>query len=74
MTGKVKWWIESKGYGFIIDEEGNDVFVHYKDIRMGGRRNLQEAQEVQFDVVSTPRGRRAQNVRPVGETETTIAS
>jgi cold shock protein len=64
-TGKVKWFSESKGYGFIATEEGKDVFVHYSAIRGTGRRNLYEGQEVQFEITSGPKGPQAADVEPV---------
>ena len=56
--GTVKWFSESKGYGFIATDEGNDVFVHYSAIQIDGFKNLQEGQRVGFDV-----GVAASNVR-----------
>jgi len=63
-TGKVKWFDDSKGYGFIETEEG-DVFVHYSAIatNVPGRRTLYEGQEVELDVVTGPKGMKAANVR-----------
>lgn len=61
-TGKVKWFSESKGYGFIAREEGGDVFVHYSAIEGTGRRNLYEGQDVQFEVTEGPKGPQAANV------------
>ncbi|MFQ6041629.1 MAG: cold shock domain-containing protein [Candidatus Poribacteria bacterium] len=63
--GSVKWFNERKGYGFISQEEGDDVFVHYSAIEGTGFRTLQEGQEVEFDIVDGPRGPQAANVRPV---------
>jgi cold shock protein len=65
VIGKVKWWGESKGYGFITTEEGGDVFVHYKEIDGPGRKNLMEGQAVEFGVKETPKGPRAINVKLV---------
>ncbi len=63
-TGKVKWFSETKGYGFIAMDDGNDIFVHYTGILGTGRRNLFEGQEVQFDIVQGPKGPQAANVQP----------
>ena len=62
--GKVKWFNESKGFGFIEQEDGTDVFVHYSEIKSEGFKTLQENQEVEFDVTEGPKGLQAQNVRP----------
>jgi len=62
-TGKVKWFSETKGYGFIAMDDGNDIFVHYSGIQGTGRRNLYEGQEVQFDIVQGPKGPQAANVQ-----------
>ena len=61
--GKVKWFNESKGYGFIEQESGSDVFVHFSAITGEGFKTLQEGQEVEFDVTSGPKGPQAANVR-----------
>lgn len=63
-VGTVKWFNATKGYGFIAQEEGEDVFVHFSAIQMNGYRELQEGQRVQFDVENDPRGKglRAANV------------
>lgn len=63
--GKVKWFNESKGFGFIEQEDGADVFVHYSEIQSDGFKTLQENQEVEFDVTEGPKGLQSQNVRPV---------
>ena len=62
MKGSVKWFNESKGYGFITPEEGKDVFVHFSEIKMDGFKTLNEGQEVQFDVTDGPTGPQASNV------------
>ncbi len=64
-TGKVKWFSEAKGYGFIATDEGNDIFVHYSAIRGTGRRNLYEGQEVEFETVEGPKGPQAADVVPL---------
>ena len=63
--GKVKWFNESKGFGFIEQEDGPDVFVHFSGIQSDGFKTLHEDQEVEFDVTEGPKGLQAQNVRPV---------
>ena len=60
--GTVKWFNNQKGYGFISDEEGNDVFVHYTGLNMEGFKTLEEGQAVEFDVVSGTKGPQATNV------------
>ncbi|MGI6467941.1 MAG: cold shock domain-containing protein [Syntrophomonadaceae bacterium] len=63
MIGKVKWFSDSKGYGFIETETGQDVFVHQSAIQSRGFRSLSEGQTVEFDVTSSPKGQQASNVR-----------
>ena len=60
--GTVKWFNNQKGYGFISDAEGNDVFVHYSGLNMEGFKSLDEGQEVEFDVVNGAKGPQATNV------------
>ena len=60
--GSVKWFNESKGFGFITDGSGEDVFVHFSAIQGGGFRTLNEGDRVEFEVVMGPRGRQAANV------------
>ena len=62
--GKVKWFNEAKGFGFIEQEDGTDVFVHFSEIQSEGFKTLNENQEVEFDVTEGPKGLQAQNVRP----------
>lgn len=62
MKGRVKWFNEGKGYGFIEPETGKDVFVHFSAIKMDGFRSLTEGQEVEFDVIEGPKGPQASNV------------
>jgi CspA family cold shock protein len=62
MTGTVKWFNNQKGYGFISDEQGNDVFVHFSGLNMDGYKTLNEGEEVEFDVVEGAKGPQAANV------------
>ena len=64
-TGVVKWFNSEKGYGFISQEGGPDVFVHFSAIQGTGYRNLEENQKVEFDVTQGQKGPQAANVRPV---------
>jgi cold shock protein len=61
--GTVKWFSDSKRYGFISTDKGQDVFVHSSALQAGGFRSLQEGQRVQFDVIKGPKGLQAENVR-----------
>jgi CspA family cold shock protein len=63
--GKVKWFNDAKGYGFIEQDSGEDVFVHFSAIQMEGYRSLDEGQLVEFDVTQGPKGLQAANVRPM---------
>ena len=65
--GRVKWFNERKGYGFISQETGQDVFVHYSALGGTGFRTLYEDQVVEFDVVEGPRGPQAANVEVIDE-------
>ncbi len=62
-TGKVKWFNESKGYGFIEQDGGGDVFVHFSAIEEEGFKTLREGQKVEFEVQETPKGLQAVKVR-----------
>lgn len=65
MQGKVKWFNDDKGFGFIAVEGSKDVFVHHSAISVDGFRTLREGQEVQFDVEDSPKGPQAKNVTVV---------
>ena len=60
--GTVKWFNNQKGYGFISDESGKDVFVHYSGLNMEGFKSLEEGAQVEFDVVNGAKGPQAANV------------
>lgn len=60
--GTVKWFNNQKGYGFICDEAGNDIFVHYSALNMDGYKTLNEGQEVEFELVESEKGLLAHNV------------
>lgn len=62
-TGRVKWFNDSKGFGFIEgEEEGTDIFVHYSAIQDEGFKTLKEGEEVSFDIIQGPKGPQAANV------------
>jgi CspA family cold shock protein len=64
--GKVKWFSDSKGYGFIApDEGGDDIFVHFQAIQAEGFKTLKEGQVVEFEVTKGPKGLQAANVKTV---------
>ena len=62
ITGKVKWFNNAKGYGFIEREGGSDVFVHFSAVQGNGFRTLEEGQAVEFEIVDGPKGPQAGNV------------
>ena len=62
MKGTVKWFNAEKGFGFISDEEGNDVFVHFSALQMDGFKVLDEGDEVEFEVIDGEKGPQAANV------------
>jgi len=65
MKGKVKWFNAEKGYGFIApDGGGKDLFVHHSDIEMSGFRELETAQEVEFETATGPKGLKSVHVKP----------
>lgn len=60
--GTVKWFNNQKGYGFICDEQGNDLFVHFSGLKMDGFKTLEEGAQVEFDVTEGAKGPQAVNV------------
>ena len=64
-SGKVKWFNDSKGFGFIERRDGGDIFVHYSAIRADGHKTLNEGQEVEFEIQSGEKGLHASNVQRV---------
>ncbi len=62
ITGKVKWFNNDKGYGFIVKENYDDIFVHYSSIQDGGFKTLQEGQVVEFEIAYGDKGLQAKNV------------
>ena len=65
VKGTVKWFNESKGFGFVTKEDGGDVFVHYSAIQGNGFKTLTEGQAVSFEVVDGPKGPKAENVNKI---------
>ncbi len=63
-TGKVKWFNESKGFGFIERDSGDDVFVHFSEIQGDGFKTLAEGQTVEFEVTQGPKGAQDSHVQP----------
>ncbi|PCJ67059.1 MAG: cold-shock protein [Candidatus Hydrogenedentota bacterium] len=68
--GKVKWFSDPKGYGFIFRDEDADIFVHHSAIKMDGFRTLKEGEAVMYDLMDSPKGFQAANVIPVPLVET----
>ena len=64
-TGTVKWFNAEKGFGFIQQDEGPDVFAHFSAIQASGYRSLEENQRVEFEVVQGPKGPQADQIRPI---------
>ncbi len=62
-TGVVKWFNDAKGFGFIQLDDGKDVFVHHSEIKADGFRSLKEGEKVEFDLLESPKGLKASNVR-----------
>ena len=69
MNGRVKWFNNEKGYGFIDHSSGEDIFVHYSAIKQDGYKTLNEGQIVDFDLIETPKGLQAVNVVQISETK-----
>lgn len=63
--GTVKWFSDQKNFGFICDEAGNDIFVHYTGINMDGFKTLKEGQQVEFEIIQGEKGAQAVNVTVV---------
>lgn len=76
ISGKVKWFNNAKGYGFILAEGGNDedLFVHYSAIQIEGYKTLKAGQKVQFDTQPGPKGTHAINIQPVLESSKPLES
>jgi CspA family cold shock protein len=64
-TGTVKWFSSEKGYGFVVRDQGGDVFVHHTQIEGTGYRTLQEGQKVEYSVIQSDKGLQAQQVKPI---------
>ena len=64
MCGTVKWFDAKKGYGFILDANGKEIFVHYSGIAVNGFKTLEDGQEVTFDLADGKKGKQAVNVMP----------
>ena len=65
MKGRVKWFNNAKGYGFIAREDGSDIFVHYSAIEGDGYKSLEQGQEVEFEIADIPKGPQAERVSKV---------
>lgn len=65
IKGMVKWWSLDRGHGFILGDDGKEYFVHYSAVKMNGRKNLEWAQDVEFEPLETEKGPRAAEVVPM---------
>jgi len=65
IKGTVKWFNEKKGFGFLSQEDGDDVFVHYSSIQSSGFKNLNEGQSIEFETQEGPKGLQAVNVKVI---------
>ena len=65
MKGKVKWFNDAKGFGFISSEAGGEIFVHFSAVKMNGHKTLAEGDQVEFDVIKSDKGPKADNVTVV---------
>lgn len=65
MEGTVKWFNAQKGYGFLVTEDGKDIFVHYSGLNIDGFKVVNENEIVEFDVIETEKGKQAVNVTPI---------
>lgn len=75
LSGKVKWFNNAKGYGFIVADGGDeDLFAHYSAIQMEGYRTLKAGQAVMFDILQGPKGLHATNIQSLQSTVETVAS
>lgn len=63
--GKVKWFNDAKGFGFLTSEDGTDAFVHYSDIQSEGFKSLAEGDSVEFEITQGPKGAKAVNVKKI---------
>ncbi len=70
MIGRVKWFNNEKGYGFIKQDQGEDIFIHYSCIEKEGYKTLKENQLVEFNLVKTEKGYHAHNIKPIKEMQT----
>ncbi len=66
VSGKVKWFNDAKGYGFVTSDDGTDAFVHHSDIEGEGFKTLTEGEGVEFEMTEGPKGPKAINVRRLG--------